>query len=273
MLLFNACDTTEEKYLYSKSDSEYATLLAMAVEKCINEANIFDSLNATGNFETAGMLGKIYKIVQDASPQVTLYTKIIAVSATEMQVAVNSADSSYDKIILFEKVDHDAILNELKIMACNSTYAGNFSAGGLSSTTAMSLTWNKRSITLIDGDDADTEPDAYNDRKDAYTISTSFPLFFFYYNATKTKTIKAKDTDAVVTTSKITITDVTEATECDPTDSDNFKLECDFSAGTTGTFTSCPLEVATGKYSTNAFGDEIINLGGLAGCNLLPSTI
>ena len=48
MFLVLSCDTVEEIYLYDSDDPEYSILQTMAVEACIDDAEIFDALD---NFE------------------------------------------------------------------------------------------------------------------------------------------------------------------------------------------------------------------------------
>lgn len=261
------CDTVTEEYLYTDKDPEHAILLAMQAAECVNDAEIFDRLEVAGQFETNGMLNKIFKISQDTQNQREIYVKVTAVTASDMTLVFNSSENSLDKIVTFELTDHDSIMSELKIMACNTQYDKYFSASGLGNTDSMKLTWEKLTINEEDGDDADDDPDRYDERKDTYTFDNDYPLFFFYYNATKVRTSKLdEDEDEKTSTSVITITEVTDEDECDE-DEDDYNNNCEFDTVTR----NCGITVNTGLYASNAFSDEIISANGDADCDLLDS--
>lgn len=267
LLLMFGCDTVTEEFLYDEDDDEYDTLLAMQAAECVDNAEIFDHLENAGDFENNGMLNKIFKISQDTQNQREIFVKITSVTSTEMTLVFNSSENSLDKIVTFELTDHDEIMSELKIMACNSEYEKYFSASGLGNSDSMKLVWEKKTINVVDGDDADDDPDEYDERKDTYTFDNDYPLFFFYYNATKARTSKLDaDEEEKTSTSVITITEVTDEDECDE-DEDDYNSNCKFDSVTR----SCGITVNTGLYASNAFSDEIISPDGDADCKLLDS--
>lgn len=277
MNLFLGCDAVMYEYLYDSSDTaEYAALKAMAAQKCIDDASIFDALDATGDFVNTGLLNKVYSITQDSAPEKILYMKISAVSATSMSVHVNSGDNALDKTILFEKTDHDSLLSELKIMACSLDESTNFSSSGLDSSDKMTLTWNKESISVPDSaDDTDDTPEAYQRRTDTLAFETAYPLFFYFYNGSKVATTKTQTADEKSGTSKLVIKDVTATDICDASVDEDTEIEfdndCNFEATTTALFPTCNLVINTGKYNSNAYTDTILSFAETTSCSLLTS--
>lgn len=266
--IISSCDTVEEIYLFEKKDPEYAELLVMQAAKCVSEANIFDSLDGAKDFLNSGELNRIYKISQDTQNLREVFVKITNVTATEMELRFNSSDDTLDKVVTFEVADHEALIDELKIVSCTTEYKDNFTASGLSSTDKMTLKWFKETIVVIDDDDDDDEPEKYNRRTDTYTFDNDLPLIFFYYSATKTSKVMDDDSDDAkekTSTSKITITDVTGEDECNSS-KDGYNLNCEFSL----TSPVCSVDVKTGLYGSNRFSDELIDLPE-ANCNLLQS--
>jgi hypothetical protein len=264
-----SCDTTEEFFLYDDSDPEYQYLKEMAIQKCVNDANVFDALDLAGDFENADQVGRIYKISQDTLISVDTYVKITSASATEMILEFNSDNNLYDKILTFEKVDHNLILSELKVMACNDLYEEHFSASGLGSNDSMTLTWVKETVTIEDDDDEDDIDEAYTKRTDKYTFDNDYPLFFFFYNAVKTGVKKNNNEDErSPVTINITITEVTDDEGCDEYGNDDLTR-----SNFNNNFRSCALEVVLEKYKTNEYIDEILDLSGDDDCALIPSAV
>ena len=267
VLLFLSCDEFTEKDLYKSGDPEHAWLLQMAADKCVAEASIFNYLDEMKDFVGQGFLGNIYKVTQDKNPARTIYMYIYQTSATSMSVKLSSNYTSLNKILVFEDTDHNDLMDEIKVMACSSQYKEYFSAGGLSSTGSMTLTWKKQTTTA--DSDTDTEDDdIYNKRVDAYTFNSEYPLFFFYYNATKTTTSKATTSTTetpVESPSVITIAEIS-SDDCEDIDI------CDDMVDGTMSFTkTCNIKINTGLYSSNAFSDEILTTDDPANCILLPS--
>jgi hypothetical protein len=266
--IISSCDTVEEIYLFDKKDPEYAELLVMQAAKCVSDAKIFDALDEAKDFLNSGELYRIYKISQDTQNLREVFVKITNVTATEMELKFNSSDDTLDKVVTFEVADHEALIEELKIVSCTTKYSDHFTASGLSSTDKMTLKWFRETIVVIDDDDDDDEPEKYNRRTDTYTFDKDLPLIFFYYNGTKTSNVMDDDSEDAkekTSTSKITITDVTGEDECDPSE-DSYNLNCEFSL----TSPVCSVEIKTGLYSSNRFSDELIDMPD-ANCNLLQS--
>lgn len=277
LYFFVSCDTVREEYLYDESDPEYSDLILLEAQQCIDDSNIFDSLDSSGSFETSGHLDKIYKITQDDNSALKLYIKITAVSATSMTFVVNSIDTQYQKIMAFEKTDHDNLLALIKTAACNSNYKSLFSASGLDSTSSMALTWSKETIETADSnDDSDENAEGYKRQTDVYTFDSSYPLLFFFYNATKTTNILLDDgdidtDDETQKVSEVTIEDVTSADECvEGGGSQN--NGCKFEASDISGFANCNVEVSTTAFSSNSYDSELVSLAATSGtCQLLRS--
>jgi hypothetical protein len=265
---FSSCDTIEDIYLYDKDDPEYAELLVMQAAQCVNDANIFDALDIAKDFQNTDELNRIYKISQDTQNLREIFVKITAVSATEMELRFNSSDDTLDKVLTFEVSDHEALIDELKIVSCTKDHADNFTATGLSSSDSMTLKWFKETIVVADDDDSDDEPEKYNRRTDTFTFDNDFPLLFFYYSATKTSNVMDEtgdDAKEKTSTSKITIKDVTSEDECNASH-DDYNLNCEFSL----TSPVCSVDIVVGAYGTNRFSDELISMPE-ANCNFLES--
>lgn len=268
-LFILSCDTVTEEYLYTSSDPEYALLKNLAYQECLSEASILASLDATGDFENTDELNRIYKITQDTDDAAEIYIKIITATATEMRLAVSpdaSTDSAYKKIIVFEKTDHDALIDLLELISCDVDYKEQFSASGLDDNDTLTITWNKETIAVEDDDDSDDEPEEYSRRKDVLKFDNDFPLFFYFYNAEKSAEIKSdEDSDDLKTpASKISFEEVTEADECDSGDS-SFNNACDFSD--TSGFAVCNIAFKT--IPTSGYLDELFTTD--ASCKFLES--
>lgn len=267
-----SCDTVEEKYLYKPGDKEYGWAQEIVQAECITESSVFNALETAGDFTNSDQENRIYKVVQDDGPNVTLYIKIISVSTATMELAVRSGKSEYNKILIFDKVDHDALISELKNMSCNPAYKDYFSASGLDSSDSMNLTWKKETIGTPDSeDDDDIEPDVYDRRTDSYKITKTLPLIFFYYNGTKkSDRVTEKGQAKVEESSILTITEVTNEKECNITDSD-FTQNCNFTDNSD--LTMCDVNVIPDSYKTHAYSSEMITVTpkttGI--CNLLKS--
>lgn len=286
LILILSCDTVTEESLYDENDPEYEFLQALDALQCVNDSSIFAALDNAGNFESTGHLNKIYKINQDANDAVVLYVKVISVSSTLMQMVVNSAVSEYQKIINFEKTDHDALLDVFEQAACNTKYEEFFSASGLDDTDTLNLTWSKETIDTVDNNDADDDPESYYRQTDAYKVDRDFPLFFYYWNATKTTNIlinndtsdndgTTEDTDKETEKpSVITITDVTEEDECEEGNSSQ-STGCQFLTTDYQSFVECDVTIDSDAYDTNTFENEFILLSTASGssgtCTLLES--
>ncbi len=274
MFLVLSCDTVEEIYLYDSDDPEHSILQTMAVEACIDDAEIFDALD---NFENSNLVGNIYKIEQDANDEETIYVKIMSVSASEIVMRFNSSSDKYDKELTFTSDNHSDILSEIKTMACTEAYEDYFSTSGLDDNDSMTLTWKKETINSYDDDD---EADDYLQRTDKYTIDNDYPLLFFFFNGVKTTVSKDEDDEEEETsTSNLTITEVTDEDECDDdTDNDDYKVSCAFEAGDRGyddenSFDEkdCTIAVNLSTYTSNRFDDELISIEGDSDCELLES--
>ena len=134
----------------------------------------------------------------------------------------------------------------------------------------MTLNWKKETITVEDDpDDADDIAEAYEQRVDNFTFDNDYPLLFFYYSATKKSLEKENNTEEESSvTSTITISEVTDKDECDPTE-DSFNSSCEFVSVTR----VCGVEVNLSKYTTNLHDDEILDISGDSDCKLLESAI
>ncbi|MBT4792231.1 MAG: hypothetical protein HON90_11720 [Halobacteriovoraceae bacterium] len=260
------CDTVEEEYLYNSNSPEYADILAWAAQECVDNAEVFDALDTAGDFEGSGQLNRIYKITQDDHDSETIFMKIYAVSASEMQVIVSSS-VKLDKRIIFSKTDHDELLAQLKIVACSEEYKANFSASGLDNSDRMTLTWKKETVHTIDGDDDDDVADKYSRQTDTLIFDRNLPLFFYFYNGTKTGDLKkAVASDKVTGTSKISIVEVTGTSEC----SDDERCNLLISITDTSSFPTCEIEINKNKFETNAYSDEFFSPAS-SGCVFLES--
>lgn len=265
-----SCDTSEEINLYDSSDYEYSYLQALAAEKCIEQASIFDALDLSGDFENSAQLDKIYKITQDSFAANSMFIKVSAVTATQMTLIVNSFNSVLRKVITFEQADHDALLAHLELVSCSLLYSANFSASNLGGADTMSLVWRKESISVQDGDDDNTEADSYQRQIDSLVFNRNYPLFFYFYNGTKQVNIKLDSaTDEKTGTSTLAISEVTSSGECNAGDA-SYNEFCAFSD--TSEFASCDIVVSTASetYLRNSFGDDFIFMSG-TGCEMLNS--
>jgi hypothetical protein len=261
LFLLLSCDTTEDKYLYDKDDFEYAWAQALQAQDCIENATVFSALETAGSFETSGHLNKIYKVSQDDNDKVHVYLKITAVSALDMTIAVQSSESQYNKLMVFEKTDHDALMTEFKIMSCNDLYSTYFSASGLSSDDKLSLTWKRESIYIVDSeddDDDDDEPETYDRQTDTYSIDKDLPLFFFFYSGSKTTNrITQKGESEVEKKSVLTITEVTSADEC-TIGNEDLDSNCNFEDITD--LVQCDIVVNSESYLTHAYINQLVSL-------------
>ena len=273
-LFFNilSCDTVEEEYLYKKTDAQYLWLQEMAAQDCINAANVFDALDAAGDFLNLGIENKIYKVVQDQATLTTLYIKITKVTATAVELTVNSRDTQYQKVLNFEKSDHDNLLGKLKVLACDASLNANFSATGLDSNDLMTLTWKKETIITVDNEDEGTEPQSYKRRTDVLAFDNDLPLIFYFYNASKSSKHLAESTaeDPKTPTevkSILTLSEVTTANECTST----LEVACNFSD--TAAFPRCNISDNTSVPKENPYDAELflLSVDGGGTCKMLTS--
>lgn len=271
-LFILSCDETHEKYLYDEDDPEHPVVVQMAAAKCISSSSIFGALEDSKDF--TDFEDKIYKIEQDANEEVTLYVKLDNATATSIDIMVNSAEGDYKKVVTFTEANHDDMMTEIQVMACNSTYDEFFSVSGLSSTDLMTLTWTKETIEVADDDDdSDDDPEAYVKRTDEMKFDNDYPLFFYWYNGSKEEEdLNDGDENPTTKKSNLTITEVTDEDECDPGD-DDFNTYCDFSdTSTSNGFDACTVNVNTSQYTSNEANDELISLASTSGeCELLES--
>lgn len=268
-----SCDTTREEFLYDKDDPEYRFAQQLAQSDCIEEARIFDRLEVLGDFVESGRLNRIYKVSQDENRKETIYIKVISTSSSQTRFAVNSVtDVDYRKIIVFDEKDHSDLMSFIKSASCDTNYSNNFSASGLESEDTLTLTWKKETIIVKDSsDDVDDEPEAYKRETDVYKFDDDVPLFFYFYNGSKTTTQKAQnEEEGEPQKSNLSITDVTNEVECNPS-ADDFNNGCDFSSSTINNLDICEIEINLDAYLSNEAGEELFD--NTNGCDFLDSGV
>ena len=282
LFIFLSCDTEEQIYHYNKYDDEYAGLILMAAQECIEENDIFAALDTTNDFDTAEFkVNDVYKITRVAdSITNTFFMKITAITTgtpDTMTVILNGdgGDNAgiageYDKVINFDSDLNSDIYDTIGLAACNITYKDIWSASGLGSSEQMSLVWDKETIEIPDDagsgdDDDDDDPEAYKEQTDSFRINRDYPLFFSYFNAAYSSTTLAEASDTTVNkTGEMTISPVVE-TDDECVDNANCKF-----ANTTN-FADCNIVVDTNIVTKSAYEDQFFSYSANSGdCKLIP---
>jgi hypothetical protein len=244
-----------------------------ASEKCITDSAFFTAFDVYAEFDNAIFKeGKIYKLVQDKSPSVTTYVKVDSVNANDVTLIFSSNTDDYDKVLTFEESDHVSLGVFLKTAMCNKNYNSYFtSISGLDSSTTLGFKWFKETIGIPDDDDADDEPETYDRRYDTLSVNLTYPSFFYFYNGTKShKYVQDENAEEeLLEESKVTITDVTDAEECD-NDGTSDANEC-----TTAFFNAvtknCSISVVETAYALRPYDSKELVIDGDADCTLLKS--
>lgn len=261
------CDETVDKYLYEEGDPEYSILQQMQAAECINSSKIFTTLENTSG-DLASFLGKIYRITV-GSDETIIYMYVSTADASSMTVKLSSDDTDLNKNIIFTSADHTSLLDEIKIMACNSAYEDHFSSSGLSSTSSMSLTWNKETIIDSDVDDETDDYEAYSRQTDKYVFNKEYPLFFYFFNGSRSFAKKASATSSETTGSTDIAIKEIDSGECDDILICNGIIITDTSDDEYITISQdCNVEITTGLYSSNAYDAQILKYSE-AGCEAL----
>lgn len=213
ILLLSCVGKEEEVVLYTQYDPEYSDIQTFAKSECIEEATIFSVFDEKADFTNSVFeVGDIFKVVQDVTAPVVTYFKIVTMNASVMTVNVkSSSSSSYDMILTFSQSAHEDLVTFLENITCNNDAQEYFSTSGLTSSSQMSLNWSRDKIQLLDDDD-NAEEYFYVD--ESLNISTSYPLFMYFFNGTKKhEYVQTSGTTPVTNTSTLTISEVT-STEC-----------------------------------------------------------
>lgn len=272
LTFFLTCGKEDERYLYDKYDSEYSVLQLYAQSECIKGSNFFTSFDAYADFDKAIFKeGDIYKITQDANTDLEIFVKVEKINPTNTILIYNSTINDYDKILVFEESDHVDIGTFLKALSCHPDSKSYFSSiSGLGSALKMGFTWFKETITILDGDDSDSEPDAYRRRTDRFIVDLEYPSLFYFYNAEKTyQSVVTAGKDETKTVSKITIKEVTEADECDVSHVD-YHVSCAFSLAAVSR--NCTVDVNTSAHKLRPHDAKTLTMTGDSGCKLMLST-
>ncbi len=282
LFIFLSCDTEEQIYHYNKYDDEYAGLVLMAAQECIEENDIFAALDTTNDFDTAEFkVNDVYKITRVADSITNIFFMKITAIATgtpdTMTVVLNGDGSEYDKIINFDSDLNSDMYDNIGLAACNITYKDIWSASGLGSSEQMTLVWDKETIQIADDagagdDDDDDDPEAYTEQTDSFRINRDYPLFFSYFNATYSSTILTDGSDSTVNkTGEMTISlivDTDDDGNYEDEDECTGNVNCSFV--TTG-FDDCDIAVDTNIVTksdyTDLFFSYVANTGD---CKLIP---
>ena len=274
-LFFLSCDTVEEVYLFNQNDPEYPLAEQLAISECINGNAIFSELDNQAEFDNVNFsVGDIFKVTQDANDEEVVFIKIQAINPTDMTLIYDSSNPDLRKKLTFSESEHGNIVTFLKNASCNKTYAEFFEASGLGSTSQMSFSWEKQTILIPDDEDDDTSPEAYRNVEESLNVNSSYPLFFYYYNGSKTYDYVLNEGDEEKTkASQLTLTEVTDSEECDEDGSDD-NTYCQFSTLDTSAFPTCNLLADNDAYLLRDYNTKILSLTGDAACaNALLSSM
>lgn len=271
-LLFLACDTVEEKYLFDENDAEYSRAQQLAINECTSGNAIFSSLETARDFANSQFeQDDIFKIVQDDNEATTIYVKITNIGASDMTLVYSSDEEKYRKVLTFTETNHQDIENFLRLGSCDSDYEDFFKPSNLDSSTTLSFVWDKTTTIISDDeDDSDDKPEAYRDVTETLSVSTLYPLFFYYYNGSKSQKYVLNDGDEEkIKESKISITEVTSAEECDEDGTSDNEF-CKFGSLDTSSFPTCTLTVDDDAYLVRSHDKKVIEISG-TDCELLSS--
>lgn len=246
-----SCKKVEERYLFDKNSPEYAGLVQLSLSECVKDAKVFTSLETTSNFDKF-IVGTVYKVVKTSSVNDTYFFKILSISSGLMKVAVKNIDGSFNKIIDYTETMNTDLLNVLKNGICHPK--DFIQASSLSSTTTLTYTWKKETITVVDGTDEGTEPDVYKQDVDKRTFNVSYPLFMYLFNGTIDKKIRNSEPTQEIK-EQFVLTSIVNDQDAACTVSST----CDFSDVASITKVCTP-KIDTNSYEKNSVGTEFINL-------------
>lgn len=200
--IFVACDSVTERTIYSKYDPEWKLVADMQAKQCIEKSAILKKIAKYSDFSlTPFSVGDIFRIHQDTDNTKTIYVRVNSITATEMVFEYNNVDDDYDKVAVFTKTEYLKLQSVFEDILCDPKYKSNFTVSA-----AGNFRWDKYKVIKPD-DDNDNVDEAFIDQRDNLKIDPNLPLFFYYYNGTKTlKKIAEVGAEEINSTSKITIT-------------------------------------------------------------------